>query len=260
MVARVHRSGDPPASKREITTLIESFSKEALDEVFPRPSIREVSFEIRFAPRLRVNAELWKIQDEVVDQYPIVGSEQALQPSGSILTVNVFQNSSAARAIKVSQENFVVAFTKYTRFEDFKEEVIAKTNKFCSKFDVAIIVRAGLRYVNNMVIPATEKTSAILRYVRPVVDFERVNIDSVDQFVTEVRMRYKNHLVTVRGALLGALEDGRRIYVLDVDCHSRVQQTAADIPELLDAYHESAQFFFLDHITDEYKNVMRGKS
>jgi hypothetical protein len=55
MVAGVHRSGDPGSSKREMTTLIESFPKEALDEVFPRPSIREVAFEIRFAPRLRVN-------------------------------------------------------------------------------------------------------------------------------------------------------------------------------------------------------------
>jgi uncharacterized protein (TIGR04255 family) len=253
-------SGNRQPSKAGDDSLTESFLKEALDEVFPRPSIREVAFEIRFAPRLRISAELWKIQDAVVDQYPIVGSEQALQPNGTILMVNVFQNPTAARAIKVSQENFVVAFTKYTRFEDFKEEVIAKTKQFCSKFDVSSIARAGLRYVNNIVIPAADKTSTILRYVRPVIDFERVDIEDIDQFVTEVRMRRKNHLVTLRGALLGTLEDGRRVYVLDVDCHSRVQQKAEEIPELLDEYHESAQQFFLDHITDQYKDVMRGKS
>jgi hypothetical protein len=82
MVAGVHRSGDPSASKRETTTLIESFSKEALDEVFPRPSIREVSFEIRFAPRLRVNAELWKIQDEVVTSTQSSGANKPYSQTG----------------------------------------------------------------------------------------------------------------------------------------------------------------------------------
>lgn len=241
-----------------MTLVTESFSKAALAEVFPRPPLREVAFEIRFAPRLRVNAELWKIQDEVVNEYPNVGTESVLQPASGMLTVNVFQNPIAARVLKISQENFVVAFTKYSRFEDFKEEVITRTNQFCSKFDVSSLLRVGLRYVNNIVIPATEKSSDLLRYVRPLIDFERVSIESVDQFVTEVRLAQKNHLVTVRGALLAPLEGGRRVYVLDTDCHSQEPHTAAEIPDLLDLFHESAQMFFLDHVTEECKNIMRG--
>jgi hypothetical protein len=95
--------------------------------------------------------------------------------------------------------------------------------------------------------------------VRPLIDFERVSIDSVDQFVTEVRLTQKNHLITMRGALLAPLEGGRRVYVLDIDCHTQEAHTAVEIPELLDIFHESAQIFFLDHVTEEYKNIMRGK-
>jgi uncharacterized protein (TIGR04255 family) len=237
-----------------------SFPKHVLDEVFPRPPLREVAFEIRFSPRLRVNAELWKIQDELVDDYPALSVEQLLQSNGTVLNVNVFQNPNAARAIKISQENFVVAFTKYTRFEDFKEEVINRVKEFCMKFEVASLARVGLRYVNNIVLPASDRVSDLLRYVRPVIDFERVAADSVDQFVSEVRMRQKNHMVTLRGALLTPLEDGRRIYVLDIDCHGNTECGADRISALLDGYHETAQLFFLDHVTDEYKNVMRGKS
>src|SRR5258708_1440420 len=39
------------------------FPKPKLDGVFRLPPLREVAFEIRFSPRLRVNAELWKIQE-----------------------------------------------------------------------------------------------------------------------------------------------------------------------------------------------------
>ena len=246
--------------EHEISPVTKTFLQRELDEVFARPPLREVAFEIRFAPRLRVNAELWKIQDEIVEEYPALSLEQALQANGTVLPINVFQNPNAARAIKISQENFVVAFTRYTRFEDFKAEVIAKTKRFCEKFDVTTVLRAGLRYVNNFIVPGSGKTSEILRYVRPVIDFERLDADEIQHFVTEVRMRQREHLVTLRGALLAPLEGGQRVYVLDVDCHSGESHYSQDIPKLLDAYHETAQLFFLDHVTEEYKDVMRGKS
>lgn len=240
--------------------MTKTFLQTELDEVFPRPPLREVAFEIRFATRLRVNAELWKIQDELVEDYPALSIEQALQPAGTLLPINVFQNPNAARAIKISQENFVVAFTRYTRFEDFKAEVIARTNRFCEKFDVASLSRVGLRYVNNIVIPGSGKTPEILRYVRPVVDFDRIVADEIQHFVTEVRMRRDQHLVTLRGAFLAPLEAGQRVYVLDVDCHSGEPHTAKEIPNLLDTYHATAQLLFLDHVTEDYKNIMRGKA
>jgi uncharacterized protein (TIGR04255 family) len=246
--------------EREISPVPKAFPQPELDEVFPRPPLREVAFEIRFAPRLRVNAELWKIQDEIVEEYPALSMEQVVQASGTLLPVNVFQNPNAARAIKISQENFVVAFTRYTRFEDFKAEVIAKTKRFCEKFDISTVSRTGLRYVNNFIVPGSGKTSEILRYVRPVVDFDRLDADEIQHFVTEVRMRQRGHLVTLRGALLAPLEGGQRVYVLDVDCHNSEPHSSRDIPKLLDTYHETAQLFFLDHVTEEYKNIMRGKS
>jgi uncharacterized protein (TIGR04255 family) len=91
------------------------------------------------------------------------------------------------------------------------------------------------------------------------MDFDRIPLDDTEQFVNEVRMRYKAHMVTVRGVLLAPLEDRRRVYVLDLDCHSRGPEVAKDIPRLLDEYHDSAQKFFLDHVTEDYKKVMRGK-
>lgn len=242
-----------------MTKVLEAFTKEELEEVFDHPPIREVDFEIRFSPRLRVAAELWRLQEQLVEKYPAVSTESAFQPTGSVLSINVFQNPLVGRIIKISQENFVIAFTRYTCFEDFKAEVIERTKEFCSTFDVKTLTRVGLRYVNNIVIPAGGATSSLLRFVRPLMDFDRIPLDNTEQFVNEVRMRDGGHMVTLRGVLLAPLDDGRRVYVLDIDCHSGGQQTAGDITALLDEYHDSAQKFFLDHVTEDYKKVMRGK-
>src|SRR5689334_15029259 len=123
-----------------------------LDEVFPKPPIREVAFEIRFTPRLRVNAEIWRLQDRLVDEYSTVSSENLIQPTG-MLPVHVFQNIETGRLIKVSQQNWVIAFTRYAKFEDFKEEALSKVDVFTEVFGVKNLTRIGLRYINDIVIP-----------------------------------------------------------------------------------------------------------
>jgi hypothetical protein len=65
----------------EMSPVAKLLPQKDLDEVFPRPPLREVAFEVRFATRLRVNAELWTIQDEIVDEYPALSLEQLIQPT-----------------------------------------------------------------------------------------------------------------------------------------------------------------------------------
>ncbi len=232
-----------------------TFTPEELEEVFPRPPLREVAFELRFSPRLRVQAEIWRLQDQLVSKYPEVGKESAIQPNGAVIDVAVFQHPAESRVIKVSYQNFLIAFTRYTRFEDFKEEVANRTEQFCSVFEIDALTRVGLRYVNEIVLPSAEPSS-LFTYVRPTVSFDRFPIDLLEQFAVELRSHYKDHLVTVRSALLpGVL----RTYVLDIDCHTSTVTAVRDCPALLDQFHHSAQTLFLDHITEEYKDVMRGK-
>ena len=226
-----------------------------LEEVFSKPPLREVAFEIRFTPRLRVQAEIWRLQDQLVDVYPVVSTESAIQTNGAVIDISVFQDPVAARTLKVSSQNFVVAFSRYLCFEDFKEEITARVRQFCSTFGVDSFTRVGLRYVNEISMPELSVDS-LLEYVRPMVDFDRFPLRDIDQFATEVRAQYRSHMVTVRGVLLPGL---LRTYVLDIDCHTESPKSSVSYPELLELFHDSAQRIFLDHITDRFKEVMRGK-
>src|SRR5690242_1303251 len=96
-----------------MTVTMRAFTERELGEVFPANPIREVDFEIRFTPRLRVQAEMWRFQENLVAEYPEVGLESALLPSGGTLNVTVFQNQVKARVIKVSSQNMALAFSIY---------------------------------------------------------------------------------------------------------------------------------------------------
>ncbi len=66
-----------------MTIATRSFTKFEIDEEFPANPIREVDFEIRFTPRLRVPPELWRFQEDLEAEYPDVGLETASAPQRS---------------------------------------------------------------------------------------------------------------------------------------------------------------------------------
>lgn len=231
------------------------YTDEQLNEVFPVNPIREVDFEVRFAPRFRIQAEIWKFQELLVGEYPEVSLETAILPTGAKIDVTVFQNVGAARVIKISAQNFVIAFSAYKNFEEFKEEVASKTGTLRKLFELTTFTRIGLRYVNEIMLPAQEPDS-LSRYVRPFIVIDRLPLSSMQQFAMQFTAGVGKHMATVRTAMLpGPL----RTYVLDIDAHTEVLTDAARIPELLEDFHDVAQHFFLDHVTEEYKNFMRGK-
>lgn len=231
------------------------FTAAELQEVFPANPIREVDFEVRFTPRLRVQAEMWRFQERVVTEYPDVALETALLPSGTTLSVTVFQNPANARLIKVSQQNMALAFSAYANFEDFKDEVEKQSTAFCEIFGVGSLTRVGLRYVNEIALP-TQQPGSMTRYVRPLVSFDRIPLESVQQFASQISASADDHMVLVRTAMIAG---PIRTYILDVDAYTEVVKPAKEIGTLLDRFHDTVQRVFLDHVTEEYKEVMRGR-
>jgi uncharacterized protein (TIGR04255 family) len=232
-----------------------SFSKSELEEVFPANPIREVDFEIRFAPRLRVQAEMWRFQEDLMSEYPEVGLESALLPNGATLNVTVFQNQVKARVIKVSPQNMALAFSAYRNFEEFKEEVQKRSSSFSGIFDVTSLTRIGLRYVNEIPLP-TQQSESMTQWVKPLVEFDRFPLDCLQQFALQMTAKQDDHMILVRTAMLAG---PIRTYILDIDAYTETEKPTTEIGALLDRFHDSVQRVFLDHVTEEYKKVMRGE-
>lgn len=238
-----------------------AISSRDLAEIFPRPAVKEVAFEIRFAPRFRIKEELWRYQDTIANDYPVVSQENILQPDGRIIVAHVFTDPASGAVIKVSEGNFVVASTKYTAYESFKAEALGRTNAFCRIFELRAFLRIGLRYINHIELVASEPLSLLERYVNVPLRFDRFEKRAITQLLSEFCMRFQAHQMTVRGALLQVPSPvNTYVYVLDLDCYSDGHMegyTEASLETKVDAFHDAVQVQFLQHVTDEYKQVMR---
>lgn len=238
-----------------------TISEEHLGEIFPRPAVKEVAFEVRFAPRFRIKEQLWRYQDIIANDYPVVSQENMLQPDGRVVVAHVFTNPAAGSVIKISESNFVVAVTKYAAYESFKAEALGRTNGFCRIFELQGFHRVGLRYINHIQLAATEPLSLLVRYVNVPLRFDQFDKRAITQLLSEFCLRFEAHQMTVRGALLQVPSPvNTYVYVLDLDCYSEGHTegyTESSLEAKVDAFHHAIQVQFLQHVTDEYKQVMR---
>lgn len=235
-------------------------TEQELEEIFPSPSVREVAFELRFAPRLRIAPEVWRIQDSLAESYPSVNEEMQAQPDGRLLQAWVFGNLAERRTIKVSQENFVVIFNKYGSFEQFKEEALVRANAFTSLFQIENFLRVGLRYVNHIELGPEQGVRDLQRYVNLPIDFERFDPASIEQLLTEFRLVAGEHKINIRGALLRLPGKAGALFILDLDCYTASAVEVTSLSRLMEEFHHKIQIQFLEHIRQEYRQVMRGKA
>jgi uncharacterized protein (TIGR04255 family) len=227
-------------------------------EIFPKPSVSEVACEIRFAPRLRVIPEIWRIQEELAESYPEVMEETITQADARLLQTFVFANSSVKKTIRVSQENFAFITNTYSSFEDFKSEGLARVFAFAEKFDVSSFKRVGLRYVNNIALEGNDQIGLLRRFVNVPIDLDRFDVSKIDQFLTEFRLKAgRGHRITIRGAFIQIPNAADARFILDLDCYSLELAPREKLASLLDEFHHEIQTQFLNHITNEYKEVMR---
>jgi uncharacterized protein (TIGR04255 family) len=220
--------------------------------------VREVAFEIRFAPRLRIAPEVWRIQDSLAESYPTVSQEVQVQPDARALQSYAFANPEERRTVKVTQENFLVVFNNYGNFEEFKEEALSRVKDFAGQFAIQTFQRVGLRYVNHIELAAEQGVKDLQRYVNLPVNFDRFDPASIEQFLTELRLADGEQKITIRGALFRLPGKAGGLFILDLDCFTQTPVEIGSLPRLMDEFHHKIQIQFLEHIREEFKQVMRG--
>lgn len=234
-------------------------SDEEMLEIFPHPSVREVALELGFTPRLRIASEAWRIQDLLAESYPAVSEKVQAQDRGGLLQAYLFANPEEGRSIEVSQQSFAVTFNRYGSFEEFKDEALRRTELFADKFGVQSFLRSGLRYVNQIDLAPAQGVRELARYVKLPMDFERFDPEEIEEFKTEFRLDLQEHKMTIRNQLLRPPGKDRRLFILDLDCHTLARVELDELPHLMDRFHRHIQIQFLEHIREEYKQVMRGQ-
>lgn len=233
----------------------------ALEEVFPKNPLREVAFEVRYPFSLRIQRDVCEVQALVRSHYPNFRVEEIQPVEGSPAVLHTFQNADGTRLVRVSEDRFIIAFTEYNNFELFQAEAIGRTKELCNLFGIAKFSRVGLRYINNIEVAKEGNVYQISRVVTPYFDIKRATESGPMRFQLEVTIKKPSCFLTLRTAFGGKPADQQNaVYLLDLDAFVMSETAVEDLEKVSNELHYQNQIEFLTHVTEEYKEIMRGRS
>jgi len=234
------------------------------------PPLKEVAFEINFAPHLRVEDKIADFQDEIKGDFPDYAAEIALRLPTSVYPAvgpreqqpvqpvrsHSFISSDGQRIVKVSTVNLNLVVRNYLHFDDYLQSASKCLNVALQKFQIQEILRIGLRYINF--VKVDQKRLGLNRFVHPVLT-DQVR-GRADTFFVEITEVLDNKKLTTRTGLLSSQNEGEtRECVLDFDCYSDQKQTIkpTEIQQVLTDFHDTIEARFHAAVTEGYLQYMK---
>jgi len=248
--------------------MVDVFEQE-MQEIFPYNPLQQVALEIRYPSDLTIlSSILPNFQKRVRNRYPQYSMGQVITlPSGATNNEATFQSANGERQLKLSDHHFAIIFARYTTFRDFEGEALNVIGVLDELAELGTLQRVGLRYINNIIIQGRDHD--IKDVVNPFVDMTRLPMGTLGQFVSTVNIVREEHGLNVTTAQLPPtglpqqqqMSDdvqARAIYVLDIDCFTDEPKTVRDLSDVLPFFRREIKAIFLTHVTDSYKQRMRG--
>lgn len=233
------------------------FSPDLLSEVFPYPAVKEVAFEIRFDPHLKIVRLLPDFQDRVREECPTVSLNEAVNIEGELVPATSFRSLDGSKTVRITLKSFGLWVSKYESFESLKLFLHRNLLIFQELVPIPLFRRAGLRYINSIDVSAEHNGYSVPDYVHPLVDLSRFRPTELLGFAGEVRLRRELLDLTIRGGFLRQAAEGALIYVLDLDA-SREELNGNEIETFLEHAHAAIQQEFLGSVTERQLARMRG--
>jgi uncharacterized protein (TIGR04255 family) len=233
-----------------------------LNEKFPRPPVKEVAFEIRFAPDLRIPNEIYRYQELIRKDLPRVGkvTEFTFGAGGAFpgFTAGpwVFEDNDENFQVKVAVNSLAILSRKHKSFEKFEPQAKWLTTTFVDTYKISAIERVGLRYIND--IPLGEDPASDLRtyFVSPI-DTKRFRYEDLIGMTLELRRRKSARFVTLRVSFQSDKQTGHR-YGIDIDSyHEGSPIPTQDLFTIVGELHRNILQEFHDNITEAFVERLR---
>jgi uncharacterized protein (TIGR04255 family) len=171
----------------------------------------------------------------------------------------VFHGKERNKTLNIIPQALMITYTKYVRFEDFRDEFLTIFTATCKTFPDARIGRLGLRFINNVNLEDLPATSAFdwsayihadLLGLFKFVSEERANVSRIFHNIeftyddAQLRFQFGMHNPEYPAPIR------RRIFVLDFDAFSQGLLEQNEIESRLGRFHSLIQQVFERSILD----------
>jgi uncharacterized protein (TIGR04255 family) len=228
-----------------------------MGKLYKNSPLVESVFEIRFPPELAVECRRDEYYNRIREEFPEVNLPLADTSEPYALKNYLFRDKQREKGIQFSVNKCSFHRYKYFGFTEFKEQALRYLRMFAEEFEIQMLHRTGLRYVNhipilreNGVIPLTKYLNFGYRMPQSVpeqYDFlHTVLFAKIGDGAVRILIQYRK------------LPDDREteVIVLDFDCFHEGNLTFSRVEAYIDESHKHTKMIFEDLVTEYYRKIM----
>lgn len=224
--------------------------------VFSKAPIRDVIFEIKFAPDLSVACKRDEFYNEIRDIYSEIVLPKIDFAKNSFDQPTQYINTDKSKIITCSAQSFSFGTNKYKSFTVFKKECIELISLFHKKYPSLTSIRnSGFRYINHIPVERKENKINLADYLN--FNFclpPSLNSKNLEFFQNSYFLELEKETTGIKVNINSIKDDQKKDFlILDFDLMSVKLIPFDEVEKYLVDFHKKIEDIFLDIITAAYK-------
>lgn len=255
--------------------MIKSRSKE---EVYKKNFITNVIFKVNFPKILNLSEQkpptkLQKIINEgfpglEVNRIPHIDTrimkDSTLDIKGTTKILWIFSNRGKTKKIEINQESLAIEYAKYENFTEFFQTIKFIFKKFIDLYNIKIINRLGLRYINQIKLETGNPldwnnliNQSLFFVSKKFVKANYRNYISRSMHLLEIneeeyklRFQFGMHNSEYPSPI------NRKEFILDYDCMSKEEMEIREVPNKVKMFNTIIYEWFESSIMNDLREEM----
>lgn len=218
------------------------------------------AFESRFLGDLSIESRRDQFQKAIKADFPKLYVPDAKSGIAPALQHYQFRKEDDSARVSLAVNSFVYATSRYPGFDAFKVDLEKNWKLFGELFGIQSFTRLGLRYTNQLPIIRDENgTIPLSKYVTANLKVARgLPTEQVKEVLFSVSCKMPGG--DLRILLQNQERDTLEVLTLDFDFWRHGNIDKQEIPEFIDTAHQQIENYFLELISEDYKEIMLGGS
>lgn len=228
--------------------------------IFSKAPLKEVIFEITFAPNISAACRKDDFYSEIIKEYPEVVFPNITFEQHPFAQPVQYINSEKTKKITCSSQSLSLSTIKYEGFTIFKDESVRLIERFLQKYPtIQSIKRIGFRYINQ--IPIERKNEKI--EFSDILNFNftlptPISHNKLEVFQTAFFYELEQNTSGIKISMNSYKDNQNKEYlILDFDLISLKEIKPNEIERYLVSYHEKIENIFLEITTNKYQQSIK---
>lgn len=253
----------------------------AINEVFAKPTVIQVIFEIKFPNYFSIESKIGDIQLQIMSKFPkskllfkqqfaflqsiqIPKTQDSESEAQTINKIWQFKNEEEDITVNITSGSLDISSNRHKTYnnpnvsedEKFRETISFVVNGFLKIIPLLKISRIGLRYIDKCPLPNDLTIETFSQYYNTSIDFEKVKINKISMIESLHSEILINRANNVRVKRVEIFSPSIPEYILDIDGMA-LGINSGEYLNCLDKIHDEISFCFENSLNEPVFEIMR---